>query len=407
MQEKITFENRNSQALAGVLHMPETGQPHACAIFAHCFTCTKNSRAAVRISEALAAEGITVLRFDFTGLGQSEGEFSNTHFSSNVDDLVDAAAFMAARGESPALLIGHSLGGTAVLAAAHEIDSAVAVATIGSPANAEHVLHLIDEDIQEIESQGQATVRLAGRPFSIRKDFVEDARTQSVCENLHKLRKAILVMHSPLDEVVSIDQAARIYKHAKHPKSFVSLDDADHLLTRDQDSRYAARVLATWASRYVEAESREPEKARHMPGATVVRGNISDGFLVSINANGHRFLADEPPQQGGTDRGPTPYDLLGAALSSCTVMTLNFFARREKLPLEQVEVSVRHDRIHAADCEACDKTSGKIDRFSREISLRGELDDEQRQLLLKIADRCPVHRTLENEITITSKLRSL
>jgi putative redox protein len=404
MQEKITFENRNSQALAGVLHMPETGQPHACAIFAHCFTCTKNSRAAVRISEALAAEGVTVLRFDFTGLGQSEGEFSNTHFSSNVDDLVDAATFMAARGVPPALLIGHSLGGTAVLAAAHEIESAVAVATIGSPANAEHVLHLIDEDIQEIESKGQATVRLAGRPFNIKKDFVEDARTQSVCENLHKLRKAIMVMHSPLDEVVSIDQAALIYKNAKHPKSFVSLDDADHLLTRDQDSRYAARLLATWASRYVEAESREPDKARHTPGATVVRGDIKDGFLVSVNADGHRFLADEPQQHGGTDRGPTPYDLLGAALSSCTVMTLNFFARREKLPLEQVEVSVQHDRIHAADCEGCNKTSGRIDRFSREISLRGELDDEQRQLLLKIADRCPVHRTLENEITIASKL---
>jgi len=256
MQEKITFQNRKSQALAGVLHMPASGQPHACAIFAHCFTCTKNSKAAVRISEALAAEDITVLRFDFTGLGQSEGEFSDTHFSSNVDDLVDAAAFMAARGDSPTLLIGHSLGGTAVLAAAHEIESAVAVATIGSPANAEHVLHLIDEDIQEIESKGQATVRLAGRPFNIRKGFVEDARTQSVCENLHKLRKAILVMHSPLDEVVSIDQAAFIYKNAKRPKSFVSLDGADHLLTRDQDSRYAARLLATWASRYVGAVNR-------------------------------------------------------------------------------------------------------------------------------------------------------
>jgi uncharacterized OsmC-like protein/alpha/beta superfamily hydrolase len=404
MQEKITFENRKSQTLAGVLHMPETGQTHACAIFAHCFTCTKNSRAAVRISEALAKQGITVLRFDFTGLGQSEGDFSSTHFSSNVDDLVDAAAFMAARAEPPALLIGHSLGGTAVLAAAHEIESAVAVATIGSPANAEHVLHMIDEDIQEIETRGQATVRLAGRPFNIKKEFVDDARTQSVCENLHKLRKALLVMHSPIDEVVSIDQAALIYKHAKHPKSFISLDDADHLLTRDQDSRYAARVLSTWASRYVGQENNEPEKARHIAGATVVHGRTSDGFLVSVNADGHHLLADEPQQQGGTDRGPTPYDFLGAALSSCTVMTLNFFARREKLPLEAVEVAVSHDRIHAADCEDCSKKNGKIDRLSREISLRGDLDDEQRQLLLKIADRCPVHLTLENEITIASKL---
>jgi len=404
MQENISFDNRRQQTLAGVLHMPETGQPLACAVFAHCFTCTKNIKAAVRISEALAAEGIAVLRFDFTGLGQSEGEFANTHFSSNVDDLVDAAAFMASRGEPPALLIGHSLGGTAVLAAAHEIESAVAVATIGSPASAGHVLHLIDEDIEEIESSGEATVRLAGRPFKIKKDFIQDVRTQSVCENLGKLRKALLVLHSPRDELVSIDQAAQIYKNAKHPKSFVSLDDADHLLTRDEDSRYAARVLATWASRYVEHDSLQPDKARYIPGATVVQGSTGDGFLVSVNADGHRFLADEPPRQGGTDRGPTPYDFLGAALSSCTVMTLNFFARREKLPLEAVEVSVRHDRIHAADCEDCDKKSGRIDRFSREISLTGDLDEEQRLLLLKIADRCPVHRTLENEITIASKL---
>ena len=358
----------------------------------------------MRISEALAAEGITVLRFDFTGLGQSEGDFSSTHFSSNVDDLVDAAAFMQARGEPPALLIGHSLGGTAVLAAAHEIESAKAVATIGSPASAAHVLHLIDDDLGKIESEGQAKVRLAGRSFNIKQDFVEDVRTQSVCENLSGLRKALLVMHSPVDELVSVDQAALIYTHAKHPKSFVSLDKADHLLTRDRDSSYAARVLATWASRYVSHETLETESARHVPGATVVEGRNADGFLVSVNANGHQFIGDEPAEQGGTNHGPTPYDLLSAALSSCTVMTLNFFARREKLPLEQVEVVVRHDRIHAADCEACEKKSGRVDRFTREISLVGDLDEEQRMLLLKIADRCPVHRTLENEITIESKL---
>ena len=404
MQENITFENRQGQTLAGVLHRPESAQAHACAVFAHCFTCTKNSKAAVRIAEALAAEGISVLRFDFTGLGQSEGDFSNTHFSSNVDDLVDAAAYMQARDEPPALLIGHSLGGTAVLAAAHEIESATAVATIGSPASAEHVLHLLDDDLGKIESEGQAKVRLAGRPFNIKRDFVEDVRTQSVCQNLSGLRKALLVMHSPIDELVSIDQAALIYTHAKHPKSFVSLDDADHLLTRDEDSRYAARVLATWASRYVNREKPEADSARHVPGATVVEGRNADGFLVSVNANGHQFIGDEPVEQGGTNRGPTPYDLLAAALSSCTVMTLNFFARREKLPLEQVEVVVNHDRIHAADCEGCKKATGRIDRFTREISLRGNLDEEQRALLLKIADRCPVHRTLENEITIESTL---
>jgi len=404
MKKKITFDNRRSQTLAGVLHTPPGGPARAFAVFAHCFTCTKNSKAAVQISEALAAEGIEVLRFDFTGLGQSEGDFSDTHFSSNVDDLVDAAAFMATRGKPPSLLIGHSLGGTAVLAAAHEVDSAVAVATIGSPANASHVLHLLDKDLQQIESEGHATVRLAGRPFGINRDFVEDARTQSVCEDLHKLRKALLVMHSPVDEVVSINQAAHIYTQAKHPKSFISLDDADHLLTRDRDSRYVAMILAQWASRYVDREIRESVEARHIPGATVVQGESGEGFLVSVNANGHRLLADEPEQQGGTDLGPTPYDLLGAALASCTVMTLNFFARREKLPLEQVETSVRHERIHAVDCADCESKNGRIDHFTRDIVLRGGLDEEQRALLLKIADRCPVHRTLENEIKISSRL---
>ncbi len=403
MLKNITFKNRRGQVLAGVLHQPKSGQKSACAVFAHCFTCTKNSKAAVRISEELAAEGIEVLRFDFTGLGQSEGDFSTTHFSSNVDDLVDAVAHMAAIDRPPSLLIGHSLGGTAVLAAAHEIDSVVAVATIGAPADAKHVLHLLDEDLAEIESTGQATVRLAGRPFKIRKDFVDDVRMQTVCENLHGLRKALMVMHSPVDELVSIEQAGLLYKNALHPKSFVSLDGADHLLTHNRDIAYAARMLAAWATRYVEHESDKMLKARFLESAAVAIGDTSDGFLVSINANGHEFAGDEPPALGGTGLGPTPYDLLGASLASCTVMTLNFFARREKLPLEQVEVSVQHDRIHAADCEECDKQHGKIDRFRREISIRGELDDGQRRLLMKIADRCPVHRTLENEITIVSR----
>ena len=404
MQENITFENRRSQLLSGVLHTPTNGPKRACALFAHCFTCSKNSKAAVRISASLAAEGIEVLRFDFTGLGQSEGDFSDTDFSGNVDDLVDAAAYLASRGAAPSLLIGHSLGGTAVLAAAHEIESALAVATIGAPADASHILHLLDEDLQEIQSRGQATVKLAGRPFTIKQDFVEDVRMQSVCENLRGLRKALLVMHSPVDEVVSIDQAGLIYSHALHPKSYVSLDDADHLLIRDRDSRYAARVLATWASRYVQSESPQAETARYVPGAASVLGDIEDGFLVSINANGHLLIGDEPADKGGTNHGPTPYDLLGSALASCIVMTLNFFARRENLPLERAEVRVKHDRIHAEDCEDCEKKVGRIDRLSKEITLHGDLTEVQRALLMKIADRCPVHNTLNNEITMTSRL---
>jgi uncharacterized OsmC-like protein/alpha-beta hydrolase superfamily lysophospholipase len=404
MQEPTVFENRQKQMLAGVFHHPLSEPARACAIFAHCFTCTKNSKAAVRISEALAARGIRVLRFDFTGLGQSEGDFSETHFSSNVDDLVDAAEHMKSMGNAPSLLIGHSLGGTAVLAAAHEIDSALAVATIGSPADANHILHLMHDELEEISIHGQATVKLGGRNFDIRQDFVEDVRMQTVCERLPALRKALLVLHSPVDEVVSIDQAAHIYSHAKHPKSFISLDGADHLLTNDRDSFYVASTLATWAERYLDQQTADDKTARYLAGAAVVSGKTSDGFQVSVNANGHLSTADEPTSIGGKNLGPTPYDLLGAALASCTVMTMNFFARRENLPLDEVEVSVQHDRIHADDCVDCQKTDGKIDLFQREISMQGNLSDEQLALLMKIADRCPVHRTLENEIKITSQM---
>lgn len=404
MKENISFDNRRAQTLAGVLHRPTSGPARACAIFAHCFTCTKNSKAAVRISEALAARGIEVLRFDFTGLGESEGDFSSTHFSSNVDDLVDAAAHMEGIGLAPALFIGHSLGGTAVLAAAHEVDSVLAVATIGAPADAKHVLHLMNKDLEAIESTGEATVQLGGQSFDIHKDFVDDVRMQNVCENLRSLRKALLVMHSPIDEVVSIEQAAHIYSNALHPKSFVSLEDADHLLTKDRDSAYVASMLATWAERYVDKKSPDGHHAGHPEGAAVVSGNTDDGFKVAINANGHQLIGDEPKDIGGTGLGPTPYDLLGAALASCTVMTMNFFARREKIPLEHAEVSVQHDRIHADDCQDCKKTGGKIDRFQRKITMRGDLDEAQLALLMKIADRCPVHRTLENEIIVESHM---
>jgi len=404
MQQNINFENRAGQMLAGVLHAPDATPPRACAVFAHCFTCTKNIRAAVRIADALAGEGFAVLRFDFTGLGQSEGDFSETGFSSNVDDLVDAAAHMSGRGQPPALLIGHSLGGTAVLAAAHEIESAVAVATIGAPANPSHVLNLIADELETIESAGSAQARLGGQPFRISQAFVEDARTRSVSENLRSLRKALLVMHSPVDETVSIDEAAQIYRRALHPKSFVSLDDADHLLTNDRDARYAARILAAWAGRYIEGVAAAPDRARYAAGAAVVDGRRDDGFLVAVNANGHPLLGDEPPDKGGSGRGPSPYDLLSAALASCTVMTLNFFAGREKIPLKGAEVSVRHERIHAEDCAECESSKGRIDHFTRAISLEGDLDDEHKALLLKIADRCPVHRTLENEIRISTEL---
>ena len=404
MQKQVRFRSSTGAELAGRLHLPDAGSPRAHALFAHCFTCTKNVMAAVNIAEALCLEGIAVLRFDFTGLGQSEGEFADTHFSSNVQDLLDAADYLKQEHQAPDILVGHSLGGTAMLSAAHRIGSAVAVATIGSPADAGHVLHLLEDDLPAIEEHGEAIVRLAGREFRIRSDFVEDVRSQSVRDGIRGLRKALLVMHSPIDEVVPVEEAASIYRSALHPKSFISLDNADHMLSRVDDSLYAGHVLAAWASRFIHDPDEVVEPAVYHTGHVVVAGRPEDIFRVAINADGHRLVGDEPEKYGGTDTGPSPYDLLSAALASCTVMTLNMYARRKRLPLESVRVDVQHGKIHAEDCLDCQSESGKIDRFVRTIHLRGDLSDEQRRRLLEIADRCPVHRSLHGEIDIRSRL---
>lgn len=404
MQERLTFENARGEQLAAVLHRPDAGPVRASVLFAHCFTCSKDFKAAVNIAQALAGEGFAVLRFDFTGLGQSEGEFADTHFSSNVQDLLDAAAWLEEHHQPPGMLVGHSLGGTAVLAAAHEIDSVLAVATIGAPADADHVLNLISSDLDTIEAEGEAEVSLAGRSFHVRADFVEDVRSQSVRDGIKSLRKALLVMHSPIDEVVPLAEAANIYRAARHPKSFISLDDADHLLSQERDSRYAGQVLAAWASRYLPDALSQPPDAPLRESAVTVAGRMDDGFLCSVNAKGHALLADEPESHGGENRGPTPYDFLAAALGSCTVMTLNMYARRKDWPLEMVEVSLTHDRIHAKDCEDCTTKDGHIHVLKRAIRLHGDLDEAQKQRLLEIADRCPVHRTLEGEIRIRTQL---
>ena len=404
MIESIHFDNRNKESLAGVIHFPDAGAPHAFAIFAHCFTCTKNLKAGVNIADAMAASGIAVLRFDFTGLGESEGDFSETHFSSNIEDLVDAAGYLEREYRAPAILVGHSLGGTAVLAAARQIPSSVAVATIGSPANAAHILHMLEDNLEHIRERGEAEVRLGGRPFRIRKTFVDDINAQSVRDCIADLRKALLIMHSPLDGTVSIDEAANIFTIAKHPKSFVSLDDADHLLSRQRDSRYAGKVLAAWANRYLEVPEPRENYPPHRKDAIVVSARSQDQFLSFINADGHPLLADEPAAYGGGDQGPTPYDYLSVALGTCTAMTLNLYARHKEMPLEAVTVATRHNRIHAEDCETCMTQTGKVDQFERLIRLEGKLTDEQRRKLLAIADRCPVHKTLHSEVTINSRL---
>ncbi|MGB5510884.1 MAG: bifunctional alpha/beta hydrolase/OsmC family protein [Woeseiaceae bacterium] len=397
----VTFPNTRGETLAGILDMPAS-PPLAYALFAHCFTCSKDLKAAANIARALNEEGIAVLRFDFTGLGDSEGAFADTNFSSNVSDLLAAVDYLEKQHEAPTLLVGHSLGGTAVLQAAPQVPSAVAVATIGSPFDPAHVLHLFAGAADALEERGAAEVNLGGRPFLMKRQFVEDLGKQSLKETVGSLRKALLVMHAPLDNIVEIDNASALYRAAKHPKSFISLDNADHLLSRAADSRYVGHVLAAWASRYLPAtESGEPLSAAD--GAVVAR-TLSGGFRTDIRTGRHALVADEPLAVGGSNLGPTPYDYLSAALAACTSMTLQMYARHKKLPLESATVSVIHDKVHAEDCEDCESGSGKIDEFRRRIALVGELTDEQRARMLEIADRCPVHRTLHGEIKVRSEL---
>ena len=396
--EKIRFENRAGVALAGTLELPPGGDWRATAVFAHCFTCSRDIRAARDITRALAQAGFAVLRFDFTGLGESEGEFADTHFSSNLDDLEDAAQWLGAHYGAPQLLVGHSLGGTAVLAVAERLESVRAVATLGAPAGPEHVLKQFGAGLERIAAEGAAEVELAGRTFRVRRDFIEDVRRHPLEERLGRLRRALLVLHSPVDTVVPVDQAQKIFVAAKHPKSFVSLDDADHLMSNAADSAYAGGVIAAWAARFLELAAPEPA-----PGARI-SGLTADQFLCSVQAGPHVLVADEPGDKGGADQGPDPYQFLAAALGSCTVMTLNMYARRKKLPVRRVRCAVTHRRVHADDCADCASTEGHVHELSRVIAIEGELDDAQRARMLQIADRCPVHLTLENEIRIRSRL---
>jgi len=400
MQQRLKFQNRKQLSLSAVLHLPNTGEAAAYALFAHCFTCTKSINAAVAISETLAQRGIATLRFDFTGLGASKGDFAESNFSTNIDDLIDAAEFLKAELDAPQLLIGHSLGGTAILAASQQIESAKAVVSIGSPSNPEHILHLLSEHLTELEQSGSADVKLAGRSFKFKQGFVDDVRGHEI--KYRKLRKALLVMHSPQDDTVSVDEAGKIFSQALHPKSFVSLDGADHLLSKKQDSKYAAEVLASWAMRYIETRTDIADTEL----GVLAKAKTNQGFLCDVNANGHQLIADEPLSMGGTNLGPSPYDFLGSALATCTAMTLNMYARHKKVELENVEVKVEHSRIHAEDCVDCEKSVGKVDVFNRLITLEGNLSPEQETRMLQIADRCPVHKTLENEIKITTKIGS-
>ncbi len=404
--EKLTFPGSSGESLSARLDKPAGGQ-RAYALFAHCFTCSKDIFAAARISEALVERGFAVLRFDFTGLGASEGEFANTNFSSNVEDLRRAADYLRENHAAPEILIGHSLGGAAVLAAAGDVPEAKAVATIGAPAEAEHVVHNFGAKLDEIEKDGIADVKLAGRSFTIKKQFLDDLKAQSVEKQVSGMGKALIVFHAPRDAIVGIENAAAIFKAAKHPKSFVSLDDADHLLSRRSDAIYVADVLSAWATRFISAEDSNSVLPYPGPEGQVSIAETRGGkFQAEVVSGAHRLMADEPLSYGGLDTGPSPYDLLSAALGTCTSMTLRMYADHKKIDLERASVIVRHGKVHAQDCADCGEgREGKIDRFERELVLEGNLDEVTRKRLTEIADRCPVHKTLEQGAVVVTTLK--
>jgi len=402
--EKVTFIGAQGDKLAARLEKPPFGQIRAYAVFAHCFTCTKDIHAASRIAQNLARQGIAVLRFDFSGLGQSEGDFANTNFSSNVGDLLAACDFLAKEYQAPQLMVGHSLGGAAVIAASAQVPSLKAVATVAAPSDPAHVSHHFDEHIAEINEKGSAEVKLAGRPFTVQKQFIEDIQSQKLMEILPKLGKALMVMHSPTDETVSIDHARAIYEAAKHPKNFVSIDGADHLLRGGADAQYVADMLSAWATRYIDPMAEESPAE----GDTVLIREAHTGkFLQEAWAGEHQFVVDEPLSYGGDNLGPTPYGYLLGSLGACTGMTLRMYARHKNMPLDHVEVRVEHDRVHASDCEDCSgdhAPDAQIEVLRRVISVRGDLTEEDKASLLRIADKCPVHKTIESHPEIITKI---
>lgn len=397
---KVQFPNEEGVMLAARLELPVNQHPHTYALFAHCFTCSKNLSAIRDISTALHLSGVAVLRFDFTGLGESEGDFADTNFSSNVTDLVSAAQYLEAHYQAPGLLVGHSLGGAAVLCAAGYLPSVKAVATIGAPFDPEHVSHLLGSSIDEIEAKGVAEVNIGGRPFRVKQQFLEDIRSSNLSDQINSLGKALLIMHSPQDLTVPIDNAARLYQTARHPKSFISLDGADHLLSDRMDAQYVGDCIACWVKRYLALPSQE--KLRSDKAVSVRLGET--GFTTEIMVRHHSLKADEPEAVGGNDFGPSPYELVTAGLGACTAMTLQMYARRKHWDLKEVRVHLEHYKDYASDMADTEQGQPKIDYFDRSIELVGDLSAEQQQRLLEIANKCPVHRTLHQEVEVKTKL---
>ena len=397
---KVSFKNSDSKELKGVLELPTNTQPSNFILFAHCFTCNKNFHAPSNISKTLASKGYGILRFDFTGLGDSEGEFENTNFSSNVEDLVAAAEFLKKEYQAPSIIIGHSLGGAAALFASKKLESVECMVTINAPSNLSHVQKHFESSLDEIEKEGFANIKIGGRSFKIKKQFINDLRKNQDASALKDIRKSLLIMHSPQDEIVSINHAEELYKTAWHPKSFVSLDGADHMLSNKADSEYVGAVIAAWAGKYIKGPKTPELETDHE-----VMANLgATGFTTQIIAGKHHLVADEPIKVGGSDLGPNPYELVSSGLAACTSMTIQMYARRKKWEISNVETHVSYSKKHAEDCENCENDMAKIDSFEREISIKGDLDEKQLKRLMEIADKCPVHKTLSSRAQIITKL---
>ena len=399
---KITFPNAKGEILSGRLDLPANQDPHNFAIFAHCFTCTKDFSAVRNVSRALASQGFGVLRFDFTGLGDSDGDFADTNFSSNVDDLISAAQFLKNDYKAPSLLVGHSLGGAAAIFAGGKIDTIKAVATIGAPSNPVHVQKQLGEKLDIIKKEGEAQVVLAGRDFTFKKQFIDNLEANSCVEAARNLNEALLILHSPQDDTVSIKNAEEIYLAAHHPKSFVTLDGSEHLLIDKENASYVGKIIAGWAARYIPLAEEVKIATTHQVVASL---DAEDGFSTLLKLGNHHLKADEPQRVGGNDYGPTPYELLAGSLSACTAMTIQMYAKRKQWHIENVEVHTSYSRTYAEDCEACESDTGaKIDTFHREIKIDSSLDKKQLQRVLQIADKCPVHKTLLTTTQIITNL---
>ncbi|WP_297792026.1 bifunctional alpha/beta hydrolase/OsmC family protein [uncultured Eudoraea sp.] len=399
--QKVLFHNKTGQELIGRLELPVNQLPHNYVLFAHCFTCNKNLLAIKNISKSLTSSGFGVLRFDFTGLGESEGDFADTNFSGNVEDLIAAADYLKNAHNAPTLLIGHSLGGAAAILAASEITSVKTLVTIGAPSNPVHVKHLLRSSIEEISAKGQAKVNIGGRDFTIKKQFLEDLETKSLPQKIKELRKPILILHSPQDLTVEIKNAEKIYTAAHHPKSFISLDGADHLLSDKKDSLYAGKIISAWALRYLELPKEKKISSKHQVVASL---DAEEGFSTSMKVGNHYMLADEPEDFGGNDFGPSPYEFVSAGLSACTAMTIQMYAKRKGWELQNVEVHTSYGKSHVEDCLDCESPGAKIDTFHRELKLSGSLDERQTKRILEIADKCPVHKTLHTETQVITKV---